>query len=65
MSALPASALILSYFLLGDKSRPIHLVGFTLVFSSIGLVTWIHRISEADQESKTSAADSHKCALPC
>lgn len=65
MSAMPASALILSHLWLGDKFYPIRLVGFALVFSRIGLVAWVHRVSEADQESKTSAADSHKCALPC
>ena len=65
MSAMPASALALSYLWLGDKFYPIHLVGFVLVFSSIGLVTWAHRVKEASQQDKQRAADSHNCALPC
>lgn len=62
---MPASALALSYLWLGDKFYPVHLVGFVLVFASIGLVTWAHRVKEASQEGKQSAADSNSCALPC
>jgi drug/metabolite transporter (DMT)-like permease len=51
MGAMPASALILSYLWLGDKFHWIHLLGFALVFSSIGLVTWAHRIKEKQQGS--------------
>jgi drug/metabolite transporter (DMT)-like permease len=65
MSAMPASALTLSYFWLGDEFHPIHLVGFALVFTSIGLVTWAHRLKEANQEEKQCAADSSNCAMPC
>ena len=65
MSAMPASALALSYLWLGDKFYPIHLVGFVLVFSSIGLVTWAHRVKEASQQDKQRASESHNCALPC
>ena len=64
MSAMPASALTLSYFWLGDAFHPVHLVGFALVFTSIGLVTWAHRIKEADQEQVERAVDSCNCALP-
>jgi drug/metabolite transporter (DMT)-like permease len=46
MGAMPASALILSYAWLGDEFHAIHLLGFALVFVSIALITWAHRISE-------------------
>lgn len=65
MSAMPAAALTLSYFWLGDEFHPVHLVGFALVFTSIGLVTWAHRIKEASQEEKQCAVDSCDCAIPC
>lgn len=65
MSAMPAAALALSYLWLGDEFYPIHLVGFALVFSSIGLVTWAHRVEEGARKDKQCAADSHSCAIPC
>lgn len=65
MSAMPAAALALSYFWLGDEFHPVHLVGFALVFTSIGLVTWAHRVKEASQEEKQCAVDSCDCAIPC
>lgn len=46
MGAMPASALILSYLWLGDAFHMIHLLGFALVFVSIGLISWAHRIEE-------------------
>jgi drug/metabolite transporter (DMT)-like permease len=67
MSAMPAAALTLSYVWLGDPFHPIHLIGFALVFVSIGLVTWAHRIKEKSQseEESTSAAEHHSGAMPC
>ena len=65
MSAMPASALLLSYFWLGEAFHPIHLVGFALVFASIGLVTWAHRVKEAGREKKDRADESPDCAMPC
>ncbi len=65
MSAMPATALALSYFWLGDEFHPVHLVGFALVFTSIGLVTWAHRVKEASQKESKCAADSSNCAMPC
>lgn len=65
MSAMPAGALALSYFWLGEAFHPVHLVGFALVFTSIGLVTWAHRAREASQEEKSYAVDSHNCVIPC
>jgi drug/metabolite transporter (DMT)-like permease len=65
MSAMPAAALALSYLWLGDEFHPIHLVGFALVFSSIGLVTWAHRVKEASRDEKQCAADSRSGAMPC
>jgi drug/metabolite transporter (DMT)-like permease len=54
MGAMPASALVLSYLWLGDKFHWIHLVGFALVFASIGLVVWAHRTMEKQQEQQGS-----------
>lgn len=65
MSAMPATALLLSYLWLGDTFHPVHLLGFALVFTSIGLVTWAHRVKEAGQKETEKAADSHSCAMPC
>lgn len=65
MSAMPATALALSYVWLGDEFHPIHLVGFALVFTSIGLVTWAHRVKEARQEETETADQSPNCAMPC
>lgn len=69
MSAMPAAALILSYVWLGDSFHPIHLLGFALVFVSIGLVTWAHRVKEQQQEDSgekcESAAESRSGAMPC
>jgi drug/metabolite transporter (DMT)-like permease len=52
MGAMPAAALALSYVWLGDAFHLVHLAGFALVFTSIGLVTWAHRISEREQKAK-------------
>ncbi|MDF0603377.1 DMT family transporter [Psychromarinibacter sp. C21-152] len=65
MSAMPATALALSYVWLGDEFHPVHLVGFALVFTSIGLVTWAHRVKEARQETSETGAESPNCAMPC
>ncbi|MDA3947634.1 MAG: DMT family transporter [Spirochaeta sp.] len=65
MSAMPASALILSYVWLGDKFHPIHLAGFALVFTSIGLVTWAHLTKETSQKDGESAVKSPSGAMPC
>ncbi|MZR13774.1 EamA family transporter [Maritimibacter sp. DP07] len=65
MSAMPAAALILSYIWLGDAFHPVHLVGFALVFTSIGLVTWAHRIKETRQGRAETGDESANCALPC
>jgi len=65
MSAMPATALALSYLWLGDEFHPIHLVGFALVFTSIGLVTWAHRVKEARESEKKTAQESPNCAMPC
>lgn len=65
MSAMPASALVLSYVWLGDAFHPVHLVGFALVFTSIGLVTWAQRVKEAAREEKQCAAESCSGAMPC
>ena len=65
MSAMPAAALTLSYIWLGDKFYPIHLVGFTLVFASIGLVTWAHRTKEKSQKDGENAAKSRSGVMPC
>jgi len=50
MGAMPASALVLSYIWLGDKFHWIHIVGFALVFTSIGLISWAHTLQEKEQK---------------
>ncbi|MCO4756055.1 MAG: DMT family transporter [Bacteriovoracaceae bacterium] len=42
MSVMPISALLISYFLLGEKFHMMHLVGIGFVFSSVLLMSWIH-----------------------
>lgn len=59
MGAMPATGLILSYAWLGDQFHAIHLVGFALVFASIALVTWAHRLHERQREVvETPATDA-------
>ncbi|WP_162915185.1 DMT family transporter [Desertibaculum subflavum] len=42
MGVMPASALILSYVLLGEEARALHLIGFAVVFAGVLLVSWEH-----------------------
>jgi len=42
MGVMPASALILSYVLLGEAFRWIHLAGFATVFAGVLLISWEH-----------------------
>jgi len=42
MGVMPAAALILSYVLLGEPFRWLHLVGFTVVFVGVLLISWEH-----------------------
>lgn len=43
MGVMPVSALVLSYVLLGESFRWLHLVGFALVFSGVLLIISVHR----------------------
>ena len=50
MGVMPASALILSYLLLGEAFRWLHLAGFGVVFVGVLLISWEHaRMSRAHQ----------------
>ena len=42
MAVMPASALLLSYVLLGEAFHMIHLAGIALVAGSVGLMSWAH-----------------------
>jgi drug/metabolite transporter (DMT)-like permease len=42
MGVMPASALILSYVLLGEAFQWIHLLGFGIVFAGVLLISWEH-----------------------
>ena len=42
MGVMPASALVLSYLLLGEAFQWIHLAGFAVVFSGVALISWEH-----------------------
>ncbi|MEE2567544.1 DMT family transporter [Hyphobacterium marinum] len=49
MGVMPASALLLSYVLLGDDFRLIHVAGFATVFAGVLLISWEHaRMSAKD-----------------
>jgi len=43
MGVMPISALVLSYALLGEQFRWVHLIGFALVFSGVLLIISVHR----------------------
>lgn len=42
MGVMPASALILSYALLGEQFRWLHVLGFAIVFAGVLLISWEH-----------------------
>lgn len=42
MGVMPASALVLSYVLLGEAFRWVHVVGFGVVFVGVLLISWEH-----------------------
>ncbi len=42
MGVMPASALLLSYVLLDEKFRWLHLLGFGVVFTGVLLISWEH-----------------------
>ncbi|MEQ9640244.1 MAG: DMT family transporter [Alphaproteobacteria bacterium] len=49
MGVMPVSALLLSYLLLGEPFRWVHLVGFATVFGGVVLMSWEHaRMSRKD-----------------
>jgi drug/metabolite transporter (DMT)-like permease len=43
MGVMPVSALLLSYFLLGESFHWLHLAGFALVFCGVLLMISVHR----------------------
>jgi drug/metabolite transporter (DMT)-like permease len=42
MGVMPVSALVLSYLLLGEDFRWLHLLGFVVVFAGVLLISWEH-----------------------
>jgi drug/metabolite transporter (DMT)-like permease len=52
MGIMPLSALVLSYILLGEKFRWIHLAGFGLVFVGVILIVSVHRGMSIKEEKK-------------
>lgn len=42
MGVMPASALVLSYVLLGEPFRWMHVAGFAIVFAGVLLISWEH-----------------------
>lgn len=42
MGVMPVSAFVLSYVLLGEEFRMLHLVGFVIVAAGVGLISWEH-----------------------
>jgi drug/metabolite transporter (DMT)-like permease len=57
MGVMPVSALILSYVLLGEPFLWIHLVGFSIVFTGVLLVSWQHATASDDTPSDDGAED--------
>lgn len=53
MGAMPLSALVLFYVLLGEAFEPIHLIGAAAVFAAIGLVAWGERARERKRSAET------------
>jgi drug/metabolite transporter (DMT)-like permease len=51
MGVMPASALILSYVLLGESFRWIHMAGFATVFAGVLLISWEHARMHASAPS--------------
>lgn len=48
MGVMPASALVLSYILLGEAFRWMHLAGFAVVFAGVLLMSWEHARTSRD-----------------
>jgi drug/metabolite transporter (DMT)-like permease len=59
MAIMPASALLLSYFLLGESFQDIHLLGIALVMGSVIIMSWVHMNAHGSHETKPS------CVYPC
>ena len=51
MGVMPCSALLLSYVLLGEQFRWLHLAGFAVVFAGVALVSWEHQRMEQPSAS--------------
>lgn len=52
MGLMPVSALVLSYLLLGEAFKTVHLAGFAVVFAGVLLMSWEHaRMAEHDNAS--------------
>jgi len=52
MGVMPISALVLSYALLGEPFRWIHVGGFALVFAGVILISWSHAEHAAEADSQ-------------
>lgn len=48
MGLMPVSALVLSYLLLGEPFRWVHLAGFAIVLAGVGLIAWDHATMRHD-----------------
>lgn len=49
MPVMALSALLLSYFLLGEPFRWMHVPGIVLVLLSIGMMSWVHATTHGDE----------------
>ena len=49
MGVMPVSALLLSYALLGEDFRWLHLAGFAVVFAGVLLISWEHARMSAEE----------------
>lgn len=57
MGVMPVSALALSYLLLGEEFRWVHLAGFAVVFTGVLLVARAHAASEHSSASDHARHD--------
>lgn len=53
MGVMPLSALLLSYFLLGESFEWIHLIGFAMVFAGVVLIIQVHRRMAKKEKNNT------------
>lgn len=57
MALMPVSALVLSYILLGEPFRMVHLAGFVVVLASVLMISWEHARMARRAVARAACAD--------